>query len=124
MRRAPALVVVLVVAACGSTVSSPTPLPSGVYAVPTIDTSKFDACAGIGVADAHLTGDPSDPRIAWLTGTYGRKEVVFPAGFTAQFAPRLEILDATGAVVAREDQIITEGCVTGEFGSPLLILWP
>jgi hypothetical protein len=124
-RRIVLLVAFMLVSACDRPAPSPSPLPAGVYAVPTIDTSKFDACAGIGVVDAHLTGDPHDPRIAWLAGSYGRREVVFPSRFTARFAPELEILDAAGAVVAREGQVITGGCVTGgDTGSALLILWP
>ena len=110
---------------CERPAPSPSPLPPGLYAVPTIDTSTFDACAGVGIADAHLTGDPNDPRVAWLTGQYGRREVVFPARFTARFAPELEILDATGTVVARSGDLITGGCVTGgDPVGPLLILWP
>lgn len=119
------LVGALLLAGCESVTSAPSPLPSGLYAVPTIDTGKFDACAGVGLADARLTGSPEDPRVAWLTGKYGRKDVVFPAAFTARFTPDLEILDAGGKVVARDGQVIEGGCVTsGDPSGPLLILWP
>jgi hypothetical protein len=124
-RRIALLVACMLVSACNSPAPSPSPLPAGIYAVPTIDTSKFDACGGVGLVDARLTGDPQDPRVAWLTGSYGRRDVVFPSRFTARFAPELEILDAGGAVVAREGQVVTGACVMGAApGSPLLILWP
>jgi hypothetical protein len=97
--------------------------PSGVlYALPVGDTGV--ACAGVGLEEATLTGDPSDPRVAWLTSPWGRRDVLFPRGFTARFSPRLEVLNTLGDVVAREGTVITGGCVTTGNGGPLLILWP
>jgi hypothetical protein len=111
--------------ACSTVAPSLSPLPAGVFALPSVDTSGWDACAGVGIADAHLTGNPADSRVAWLTGSYGRKDVVFPVGFTARFTPSLEVLDRAGAVVAREGDLIDGACVTGSgAGSPVLIFWP
>lgn len=126
MRRpAGLLVAVFVAAACAGPTPSWSPLPPGVYALPTVDTSGWDACAGIGVVDAQLRGDPVDSRVAWLSSSFGRKELVFPVGFTARFMPDLEVLDRAGVVVAREGDAIEGGCVTGSGpSSPLLILWP
>lgn len=125
MIRVVALAALLLIGGCSSPAPSPSPKPTGVFALPTVDTSSWDACAGIGILDAHLTGNPSDPRVAWLDGGFGRKEIVVPLRFTARFEPELEILDQTGVVVAREGDIVDGGCVTGSgANSPLLILWP
>jgi hypothetical protein len=55
-----------------------------------------------------------------------RREVVFPPGFSARFAPDLQILNAAGAVVAKQGDHLNEACVIGAAGpnDPLLILWP
>ena len=84
-----------------------------------------DACAGVGLDAARLTGDPNDPRVAWLaTPGGGRQDVVFPPGYQARFVPALEVLDASGAVVARDGDVVDGGCVTGaDGGGPLLIGW-
>lgn len=80
-------------------------------------------CAGVGLVKAVLTGDPSDPRLAWLQTPTGRKDVVFPPGSSARFTPRLEVLDGNGKVVGREGDVIDGGCVTGpDAAGPLLIL--
>lgn len=72
-----------------------------------------------------LTGNPADPRLAWLSTTTGagRIDVVFPPGFRARFTPRLEILNDASQMVARDGDVVDEGCVVGPDGSPLLILW-
>jgi hypothetical protein len=54
-------------------------------------------------------------------GSYGKRGLVFPRGFTARFTPRLEIFDASGKVRFRDGDAITEGCV---WGDDLLIGWP
>jgi hypothetical protein len=70
---------------------------------------------------AELAGDPNDPRVAWIVSRGKRVDVVFPYGFSARFAPNLEVLDATGVVVARAADRIDGGCMTG---GPMLILLP
>ena len=61
----------------------------------------------------QLHGDPSDPRVAWLTGARGiRTDVDWPPDVQAAFAPRLELLRG-GAVIAREGDSIRLG---GGFG--------
>jgi hypothetical protein len=103
--------------------ATPSPAPSeqpGTLALPTVDTRAFKGCAGVGV-EAELAGDAKDPRIAWLVSNGKRMDVVFPFGFRARFAPSLEVLNASGAVVARDGDHIDGGCVTA---GPLLILWP
>lgn len=128
VRRLAAIsVVALIVAACASPSPSVPVSPSAppALALPTVG-SFLGACAGIGLVDATLNGDPADPRIAWLDRRgYSRKDIVFPPGFTARFAPSLEVLDAAGNVVARAGDRIDGGCVTGSGGNdPLLVLWP
>lgn len=122
------LLLALFVGAC----SSPLPSlnPSGVpIRLPAVNPMP-ELCAGVGLLGATLTGDPHDPRVAWLktepTGSAasgaGRLDVVFPPGFSARFDPGLEILDPAGRVVASEGDPINGGCDTG--GGPLLVLWP
>lgn len=112
--RAATLAVGLVLAGCS--VVQPNP------ALPTVDAG---GCRGVGIPDATLTGDPKEPRVAWVIQDGHRRDVVFPNGYTARFSPKLEILDASGHVVARDGDAITGGCTTGsDAQGALLILWP
>ncbi len=83
-------------------------------------------CLGVGGGGARLMGDPSDPRVAWLEGSGNRGEVVWPPGFSARFAPDLEVLDASGKVLYREGDEIVEGCAVGPPEDPpsLLLILP
>lgn len=90
------------------------------FQLPTIDVGPNGGCAGVGT-EAVLTGDPHDPRVAWLISGGTRVDVVFPEGFTARFTPALEVLDASGAVVAHAGDRIDGYCVTG---GPPLLMWP
>lgn len=72
----------------------------------------MDGCLGTGYKDVTLTGDPQDPRIAWLLFQgKERREAIWPPGFTARFVPKIEVLDASGQVVLREGDPVTEGCL-------------
>jgi hypothetical protein len=76
-------------------------------------------CAGGGHvgADWTLHGSPDDPRSAWMIEPDGRRtELAFAPGWSARFTPRLEVLDATGAVIAREGSEITADCGTADPG--------
>ena len=44
----------------------------------------------------------------------GRTEVIWPAGFSARFDPRLEILDASGQVVIMGGDFVNGGCVISD----------
>ncbi|MFN8620638.1 MAG: hypothetical protein U0869_07855 [Chloroflexota bacterium] len=62
-----------------------------------------DVCRGTGLVDATIHGSPDDPRLVWVEFRDGsRKEVAWPAGFSARFTPTLEVLDAIGRVVGVE----------------------
>jgi hypothetical protein len=89
--------------------------------LPTV-ASDNGGCRDVGL-DATLTGDPSDPRLAWLVAEQGQRiEIVWPPGYTARFAPRVEVLDAKGLVVFRDGDSVRGGCVTGpDAQGPLLI---
>jgi hypothetical protein len=122
------LVVALVLAGCGW-LSSPAPTPSGVFALRTVDVtggvcaSEHCACAGVGLTNTTIEGSPTDPRVVWLSSPGGPdRPVVFPTGFTARFAPTLEVLNASGQVAFVAGQQITGGCVGGD--EVLLIGWP
>jgi hypothetical protein len=82
-------------------------------------------CRGIGLSGT-LTGDPKDPRVAWLVYDGQRRDVVFPSGYTARFDPQLEILDGSGQIVGRAGDQVTGGCVTGPDanGPPLIVPRP
>jgi hypothetical protein len=96
--------------------------PVEVSPIPVIRTAPSDgpgteiSCAGVGMA-AILKGDPADPRVAWLEHFPSgppRIEIIWPAGFTARFAPDLEILDPMGHVAIRGGDFVDGACVTGE----------
>jgi hypothetical protein len=88
--------------------------------LPTNGAPGRAGCLGVGL-DAVLRGDPNDERFAWLDSSDGRIDVFFPLGFVGRFTPRLEVLDTTGRVVAREGDQIVGGCWTVDDG-PILIL--
>lgn len=91
---------------------------------PTLPTVSFwgGGCRDIGL-DATLMGDPSDPRLTWLTASDGRRiDVIWPPGYTARFTPNLEVLDGSGNVAFRDGSKVSGGCVTGpDAQGPLLI---
>ena len=100
------------------TVSTCTTLPR----LPTVATFN-GSCRGVGL-EGHITGDPNDPRLAWVDSDSGRgrTEVIWPPGFTARFVPRLEILDETGTIAFRDGDPVTGGCTTGsDAQGPILI---
>jgi len=111
-RGVPLLVVALLVAGCAT-------LPWSAPSLQTVEPG--DACGDIGLEDATLRGSPTDPHIAWIEQPPGRMEVAFPHGFTARFAPALEVLDASGSVVFRDGDKISGGCARGD---ALLLGWP
>jgi len=100
------IVLPLVATACAQTI----PLPT----VATAD----GLCREIGY-DGVLRGDPADPRVVWgekqtrVNHLVLRKELVWPPGYTARFAPKLEILDATRQVRYVAGNTIPGGCTTG-----------
>jgi hypothetical protein len=124
------VVFALTVGACSPSPGVPTPtavnslapaesLPQGEVALPTevpviLPSGETEVCAGIGLS-AVLHGDPHDRHVAWLVNSLGtRIDVTWPAGYRARFVPTLEVLDAAGAVVLREGDPVTEGCVTSD----------
>lgn len=74
------------------------------------DTAFTNGCRGI-TLEAHLTGSPTDPRIAWLEP--GGRRLVWPVGFVARFTPALEILNRDGQLVMEEGDQVTGACVAG-----------
>lgn len=89
-------------------------------ALPTL--SSFNGgCRDVGV-DATLAGDPNDRRVTWLVVEGGRRDIVWPPGFRAQFDPKLEVLDASGKVVYRAGDKIDGGCTAGPADNPASLL--
>ena len=113
---------VSLIAGCGVLPAPYVPQPTlpTVAAEPPGETPA--AWAGVGLA-AVLQGAAWDPSLAWLEHLDGggRQEVIWPAGYSARFVPQLEILDATGRVVMRQDDFVDGGCSTGLPGVLLLI---
>jgi hypothetical protein len=106
--------VALLLAGCEAT-----PTPS----LPTL-ADEVQVCEGVHLGGT-LAGSPTDPRVAWVVDSKGRRhEVVWPPGFTARFDTKLAVLDASGKVVYRAGDTIDGGCVHGGADSPLLILPP
>ena len=110
----------LVVAGCAST-PAPTTIPpvslaAGEFALPEVQWvvgGQEYACAGTGYAGGvSLHGSATDPALTWvLFEDRGEREtVVWPHGYRARFTPRLEVLDETGRVIAREGDQATGGC--------------
>ncbi len=66
-------------------------------------------CAGVGLEDSVVHGMATAPDPVWLdTGRQARRTSVrWPAGFSARFAPQLEIIDTSGAVVAKEGDTLS-----------------
>jgi hypothetical protein len=117
-----ATLVIVMLAGCGTGSQSASPGASSSFRLPT--AGLLGACDGIGL-DGVLAGDPTDPRVAWLAVTGGgRRELVFPLGFTARFSPDLEILNASGEVAFREGDHIGGGCLTVVPGMPVLVTPP
>jgi len=120
-------VVLLVLAACGAGAST-TPLPSGGYALKTVDMSSCASaspvcvCGGVGLASTTIEGSPADPRVAWLASPgLPDRPVVFPSGWWARFTPILEVIDAGGHVAFRAGDRVAGACVASD---GLLIGWP
>ncbi len=89
--------------------------------LPTL-VSYNGACRGIGLHDTILAGSATDPRVAWLVGPGGRREIIWPPGFRARFSPDLEVLDASGTVVFRAGDQIDGGCTAGPNDHPASLL--
>ena len=117
-----ALLVALVLAACGTSTgtslavtpsTSVASLSPGELPLPTppFVSHAPDICAGVRIG-ALLHGDAHDPVLTWVedTTTHTRRDVVWPVGYRARFAPRLEVLDASGTVVLQEGDLITGVC--------------
>ncbi len=103
----------LAAAACDT---APRPLPA-------VDRWS-GVCRGVGL-EATLTGDPADPRLAWLVTSDGvRRDVIWPPRYSARFSPHLEVLDESGRVVFRDGSTIGAGCVRGDHPPGLLLIAP
>jgi hypothetical protein len=89
-------VVAVTITACAGLLPGTTRLPT--------DPAWPGGC-GIGVGlDAVLHGSTRDHRLVWATDRSSgqRIDLVWPAGYGARFIRGLQVLDASGAVVARE----------------------
>jgi hypothetical protein len=119
MRHLGLLVIGLALAAC---VTGPTPTPSrslgvGERWLPVADFGADGLCGGAGyVGEFRLHGAADDPRLAWMIGPDGRRELAWPVGFSARFTPTLQVFDERGRLVASEGALVTGGCPTDDAG--------
>ena len=108
----------LVVGCASPAPATATPVPSSFISLPTLsgiapDTSGVQlACAGVGFSDSILRGSSTATDMVWLEAIEPPASprvfsVRWPAGFRARFVPKLELLDPSGAVVAREGDLLT-----------------
>jgi hypothetical protein len=110
----------LLLAACGEPIPSRSVAPAPTEVAFQLRASAFwprppatrPPCGGVGL-DAILRGNRSDPAVVWLQdrSTGRRIDVSWPAGFRAQFAPALVVIDREGQVILREGDVIDGACV-------------
>lgn len=94
--------------------------PTGVkLPLPTVFVIEGQPCLFLSF-EGVLRGDPEAERIAWLELPNDRWEVVWPSGYRARFAPRLQILDQGGRVVIEEGGRVTSACAVGDPDTVLL----
>lgn len=100
-------------------ISPSLPLAAGEHALPEIQMGAnglpLEACAGVAYMNkVVIHGSAEDPALAWIVFPDGtRVNLVWPLGFRARFVPKLEVLNASGRVVAREGDLATGGCGMG-----------
>lgn len=118
MRYLTLLVICLALAACGATPTPSRALGVGEQWLPVANWGDNMLCAGTGyVGEFRLHGAADDPRLAWMIRPDGtRTELAWPVGFSARFAPTLEVLDGQGRVIASEGSIVHGGCGTADPG--------
>jgi hypothetical protein len=98
-------VLIVALSACAGLVPGTVSLPTD---------PKWPGGCGIGVGlDAILHGAPDDDRVAWAIdrSSGGRIDLVWPAGYSARFLPDLQVLDASGTVVAHEGDLVIGKCM-------------
>jgi hypothetical protein len=88
--------------------------------LPTVFMVEGQPCVFLSF-EGVLRGDPEADRVAWLDlRNDHRWEVVWPSGYRARFAPRLQILDPGGRVVLEEGATVTSACAVGDPDTVLL----
>ena len=82
-------------------------------------------CVGVGFDPVTLHGEESGPdQLVWVEDSRRREyALVWPPGFSAQFSPLLQVLDADGAVVAVEGDVLELGGTPDPDYSNLFLVW-
>ena len=96
----------LVLQSCGFGPSI-TPLS---ISLPTWGPQVGTGCAFADLDGWTLQGAAGDPQVAWIENPTGRRELLWPLGFTAVFDPYLEVRDRSGETVARAGDSLAGGC--------------
>jgi len=84
---------------------------SGCTTLPVDPGWQGNGCRGTGT-DMVIHGSMFDQLVSWveLPEGGGRVNIVWPVGYRARFVPTLEIVDRTGAIVAREGDRLQGWC--------------
>jgi hypothetical protein len=93
----------LVAPACGGGQPSLTWSP-----LPTLPPGPAPTCAGAGVTEATVRGNPTLASPVWFEVASRNIPTVWPFGYTARFVPDLEVVDSAGNVIAREGTVLTD----------------
>lgn len=76
-------------------------------------------CYGTYLEGAYLAGEANDSSVAWVSSAVGQRvNVLWPDGYTARFAPSVELVGPIGQFVARAGDELTLGggfMPSGEF---------
>lgn len=107
--RLQAAALVLAAAALSGCGSDIRPIPTGDRGA-----GGFD-----GLIFGRLVADPTyDGGCLWLETDNGRLSIVWPYGYSARFGSTVEVLDETGAVVARAGEDVRFGGGIGQEFAP------
>jgi len=101
----------LAILGCDST--TPTASAASIE-LPTYGPQGGTGCAMTDLEGWTLTGDPSDPQVAWLQSGQLRRDVLWPPGFRAVFDPTIRVFDRTGRPIVHAGAGLSGGCRVGD----------
>jgi hypothetical protein len=82
----------------------------GLVSLPLTHQPLGVSCYPMYLEGAFLAGDPTDPAVAWVVSATGQRvEVLWPVGYSARFAPELELIGPINQVIARAGDELTLG---------------
>lgn len=93
----------------------PSAIAPGSRPLPTaVEQDAVVGCAEV-LVPSTLHGSPADSHVTWLVDfDNNRIEIIWPDGYSARFAPALEVLGPSGAPVLREGDFVGGSCEIGD----------